>query len=1663
MAGINDVLSVFQVRAETDDAQKGIAGLGGSFGSLFGTIAGGTAVGGALLGVVTSIGSGMLNLGRSIVGFATDSVRMNASLEQTTLQFETLMGSANKAKEHVGFLYEFAKKTPFETGPIIEASKSLQTFGGAALNTSKNLTLIGDASAATRAPINELGFWVGRLYTSVQAGKPFGEAAMRLQELAVMSPQARSQMEAMQKAGKSAAEVFAVFQGDLGRFTGAMEKQAGTWSGLTSTISDTIGILGGRVFEPFFAAAKLGLKTVADLLGSEGLAKTATQFGQAGMQAFNIVKTAMGPIVPLVTELARAWVGNANAVSTVEGVMKMILRVFAAMLDASAFLVRGLGALVEMYYSIRIAGNALLQGFGKVVEGILWGTQQIAIGLSKVSIGETSKSFERDAAALGDALNKVRADIKGLGEDNAEYERKAKLAVSGSQAVGAAMNKSASEIRRVTEGFQYINPELGKAKFSFDEVSKAIDDQAEATKRSKEETAKLSAESVKDIEELRSKWNELPESKRKNQLAISNLVLQYRSLRDNVTDKSQLPADLERIFLAHEKAAKGADTNTKSAKELAAEKKKLAAEAKKLAEGIEELNSKVMPLEFALERGWFGKINTELPQTVGLTKEMTDELNRMNASTMTMTQAFDKGVFGKVEREITGFQPKIVPVREQFDKMVTSLSELAEIAPGAFGKVSGGIASMLGAAKGGLDAFDTLKKGIQGFGGPNLMSSITSLATGIGGIISVAGVAVNALKSLFAGKPEWQKIGDEIRRDYGIHVSEALAKKIEQDAKALKDRHAAIVLNLSDVIKEMGGVTAQNLEQVIGKTRDLFAMIDSKKITTEQGLKQFQQIFPQLAKVITDSNGIASGSFLELIRLHDRFGMKSKEVTDFVVGQMKTAGEGMMVFLKNAQISNQEAASAMGGAVVAIFDRMRKEGQSTAHALMQLTPLVRELETKLQQAGFSGGAAFDDIRRLAAVAGSEINSKALFAVEGLTQTIKGLHNSGLLTKDMFSGLAGQISATFNDLVRQGMHGDDAMRLMQPTLQTLWEMQRKFGYAVDDTTQTILDQAAAQGHVGQQFMSTSDKMLAATERMTRAIEFMAEKMGYDAAAAADEFGDRTERAAGRAATALDEASNASIGTRERFDDATAAADNFGNTAYGAGRYGASAIGALVPVLGDVRHELQNAEGAFREWASVAGEAAREVQYEVDAVTFGHSPGGIKEWVPRLQQAGDEFEKFAGRTRTATRAAKAGVDEVTAGIGASRDKMAVFGADVTTILGFATRDFATYFRETGEANIDFHNQLKAQLEASKRVEAGLRAQTMTEEQRTQADLLSKYIAFLNEKLSISTQRNTADMEYKKYVGRELTAEERERARVITEIMMKLSADLRSGWESVNAGAKRQVDDLLRHTSQKTTETANQIRFVFKELSGNAQSIGTFMTQTPAQRFEGANWTGASNFAQQVQAQIGALNREYANYQGRPLNAREQEIVRIGGQYMSFLQGKLGLATRMAGLEQERNAFLGRTLSASETARVREIEQAYAGLRAELINGFDEVARVGQQYFGSLEGAVNAVAFGRSPGGLKEWVPLARNAGREFASMTSATIARVRMLGREVDHIGLGSFGAGGFGVGRGGVGTVVIDARGAIIANDAAMQDFTDRIERTIAQRQFSSGERAELVS
>jgi hypothetical protein len=197
----------------------------------------------------------------------------NAQFEKFNLQFEVLLKSSEAAKKRMAELAVFAKETPFELPDVVNASRLLEVMGGELLSTGESLRLIGDAASGAGRGFEEVAMWAGRYYAGLKAGKSDGEALLRLREMALISGDASMKLADLAENGGKASDMWAVFTGELGRFSGMMEKQSKTFDGIMSNMRDSIGAILRDIGRPFFEKAKEGLIAVYEYVtGTEGQA-----------------------------------------------------------------------------------------------------------------------------------------------------------------------------------------------------------------------------------------------------------------------------------------------------------------------------------------------------------------------------------------------------------------------------------------------------------------------------------------------------------------------------------------------------------------------------------------------------------------------------------------------------------------------------------------------------------------------------------------------------------------------------------------------------------------------------------------------------------------------------------------------------------------------------------------------------------------------------------------------------------------------------------------------------------------------------------------------------------------------------------------------------------------------------------------------------------------------------------------------------------------------------------------------------------------------------------------------------------------------------------------------------------------------------------------------
>lgn len=512
----------------------------------------------------------------------------------------------------------------------------------------------------------------------------------------------------------------------------------------------------------------------------------------------------------------------------------------------------------------------------------------------------------------------------------------------------------------------------------------------------------------------------------------------------------------------------------------------------------------------------------------------------------------------------------------------------------------GGAAAIFGGAAAGA------KLGAQ-IGGP--------IGAGFGAAI---GAAIGGVRHLI--KTESEKIAADIERDWGIKISEELAKAMEKAQDELDiGRFESRLLFLGDVIAEAGGAAAFGLEQTADATIDLMNAIALGSIPAEEGLAEVGEVFGLLAEEAVAAGEIADASLLMIIQRSRELGQEIPEIAEFVRGQLETAAEGVAAIIGTAmesetgeitfggiQANTVEDAQAQATIFAGAFFATLEE-QGLLAAVDAFGPAFEEMKAKFEE--FGSEVDFGGVARFFQLAEDPEFRPLLEGIQGLNDAMVGMANAGYLTADSFAAFQQQGGAAFDQLIEKGLSQNQALQQMAPFIQSAIDASEKFGYPLDENTLRLKEQAEAAG-----IAFTTDPM----QRMVDVLEIVAMKLG----ATAEELGlvgDEGQSAGDDAAKGMEEMANsaetATEETEKTFEDmAMSVGDDFLTMQEGAEenfkKVGESADNTAESVRG-IGEAAQDAAKDFDDMARSAGDAASAA----DSATSGGPPGGGDHGEPR----------------------------------------------------------------------------------------------------------------------------------------------------------------------------------------------------------------------------------------------------------------------------------------------------------------------------------------------------------------------------------------------------------------------------------------------------------------
>lgn len=174
------------------------------------------------------------------------------------------------------------------------------------------------------------------------------------------------------------------------------------------------------------------------------------------------------------------------------------------------------------------------------------------------------------------------------------------------------------------------------------------------------------------------------------------------------------------------------------------------------------------------------------------------------------------------------------------------------------------------------------------------------------------------------------------------------------------------------------------------------------------------------------------------------------------------------------------------------FAEALEQGEDALSAVRRFEPYVTPLRELFARAGQAvpGFGQLESYTRIAAAPGA---NTALDVASGLGRAAAATQNQGLMSPELFADFAAGISESYYQLERLGQGGVDATRLMQPGLQTIWQLMTDFGYEVDDSTQTLIDFALQSGVIGDKFRPAADRMVGLLEKIVDRVETLLDRL------------------------------------------------------------------------------------------------------------------------------------------------------------------------------------------------------------------------------------------------------------------------------------------------------------------------------------------------------------------------------------------------------------------------------------------------------------------------------------------------------------------------------------------------------------------------------------------
>lgn len=211
----------------------------------------------------------------ALKGLVTDMINVRGEFQKTSIAFETMLGSKEKADALMAQMVETAAKTPFDLQGVTSGAKQLLAYGTSADKVNETLVRLGNIASGLSIPLGELVYLYG---TSMSQGRLFtqdvnqfmGRGIPLVAELSKELGKTESGIRKMVTEGKvgfpELQKVIENMTNEGGKFYNLMEMQSTTLSGQISNLGDAWDSMLNSIGEETQGIASITISAVTSII-----------------------------------------------------------------------------------------------------------------------------------------------------------------------------------------------------------------------------------------------------------------------------------------------------------------------------------------------------------------------------------------------------------------------------------------------------------------------------------------------------------------------------------------------------------------------------------------------------------------------------------------------------------------------------------------------------------------------------------------------------------------------------------------------------------------------------------------------------------------------------------------------------------------------------------------------------------------------------------------------------------------------------------------------------------------------------------------------------------------------------------------------------------------------------------------------------------------------------------------------------------------------------------------------------------------------------------------------------------------------------------------------------------------------------------------------------